>query len=222
MEYAKEYFGCDSIKGIPLENGGSSGSAGSHWEKTVFPSEVMNPQVASPMRISEFTMKAFEDMGFYKTDSGAQLYNYLKGSGCKHIVGNECTGESSEYCSNEEWGHDHCYTNNMMKGSCGKSSTFVPKCSYLEPKYNALCTRPDQFNHIKFKDLESYGAHSRCLMIAKNSQNFDAGCFRTRCNAQTNKVEIKFGETVFTCEKEGNVQINIPEFKGFVKCPNQQ
>merc|ERR1712110_72831 len=60
IDFAKKYFGCDSVEGVPLENGGGQGSAGSHWEKTIFPQEIMNPQVASPMRISEITVIALE------------------------------------------------------------------------------------------------------------------------------------------------------------------
>lgn len=76
VAYAKEYFSCDSIEGVPLENGGGSGSKNSHWEKTLFPSEIMNPQVANPATISEFTIALLEDMGWYKGVNAAQRYVY--------------------------------------------------------------------------------------------------------------------------------------------------
>ena len=32
LEKARFHFGCDSLKGIPLEDQGGEGSVGSHWE----------------------------------------------------------------------------------------------------------------------------------------------------------------------------------------------
>jgi hypothetical protein len=112
VEHARKYFGCDQIQGVPIEDGGSRGSAGSHWEKTMFPSEVMNPSVAYPATISEFTIKLLEDFGWYRGDNAHQRYVYLKGDGCSTIIGGECNAsKSDEYCSAEERGQDHCYPN---------------------------------------------------------------------------------------------------------------
>ena len=41
IEYAKTYYNCDKIKGIPLENDGGLGTEGSHWEKQTFNNEIM-------------------------------------------------------------------------------------------------------------------------------------------------------------------------------------
>jgi len=35
LTIAKAHYNCSSLLGIPLEDEGSSGSAGSHWEKTI-------------------------------------------------------------------------------------------------------------------------------------------------------------------------------------------
>ena len=32
LAHAKKYFGCDTLWGVPLENGGSKGSVNGHWE----------------------------------------------------------------------------------------------------------------------------------------------------------------------------------------------
>jgi hypothetical protein len=49
LEYAKTYFDCATMEGVPLENEGvttatiwNEVSAGSHWEKSFFPTEIMN------------------------------------------------------------------------------------------------------------------------------------------------------------------------------------
>jgi Leishmanolysin len=38
---AKDYWKCDSVYGLPLENNGGSGSIESHWEKSSFSPDIM-------------------------------------------------------------------------------------------------------------------------------------------------------------------------------------
>lgn len=66
LAYAREYFRCPTLSGMPLENEGGSGSALSHWDKVFFPNEFMNPTIENPGIISEFTMKLLVDSGWYK------------------------------------------------------------------------------------------------------------------------------------------------------------
>merc|ERR1711879_787459 len=217
VEYAKEYFGCDQIQGIPIEDGGSSGSAGSHFEKTMFPAEIMNPSVMAPARISEFTIRTFEAMGWYQGINAHQEYTYLKGDGCHTIVGGECNGDKSEeFCSAEDRGHDHCYGNRMGKAHCGNFSMFTGNCRYIAPTNQAWCTVEDSSNRKNFS-FESYGPHSRCFMTEKSSNNMDAACLRTRCTKTA--VEIQIGSEVFTCPGSGPQQVNLSAFKGKIDCP---
>lgn len=41
LEVAREYYNCDSIKGVPLQN--LDGSVGGHWSETFMSYEVMTP-----------------------------------------------------------------------------------------------------------------------------------------------------------------------------------
>ena len=41
INFGKEYFKCDSMSGLPLENDGGEGSKNSHWERTTFGNEFM-------------------------------------------------------------------------------------------------------------------------------------------------------------------------------------
>lgn len=218
IEHAKKFFNCPSIQGVPLEDGGSSGSAGSHWEKTIFPSEVMNPQVASPMIISEFTIKLLEDFGWYRGDNAHQNYTFLKNDGCGIITGMKCdSSKSEEFCSAEEFNHDHCHPNKMMKAHCGRSSTFTGNCSYMMPTHSAMCHVKSDRNRKNF-NFESYGPHSRCIMTKRSINNFDAACLRVRC--KNNAVEIKIGDEVFMCPSEGIHEVNLNSYKGSIKCPS--
>ena len=42
----RRQFNCTKTRGVELENDGTSGSMGSHWEKRVFFDETMNAQAA--------------------------------------------------------------------------------------------------------------------------------------------------------------------------------
>ena len=65
LKFAQEHFGCPSITGIPLEDGGSTGSKGSHWEKTFIGDEVMQAYKGENMFLTTLTAKVLEDSGFY-------------------------------------------------------------------------------------------------------------------------------------------------------------
>jgi len=217
VKHARDYFNCQELEGVPVENGGGGGSAGSHWEKTIFPAEVMNPQVSSPMKISLLTVRLLEDLGWYKGMNAHENYTYLKGDGCHTIKGGECNStKSDEFCSSEDWGKDHCYPNKLGKGSCGRSSTFMGSCGLVMPSFNALCTVENNGNRKNF-NFESYGAHSRCVMADKGQNNYNAACLRMRCTAD--KVEIQFGDEVHTCAGSGPQKVTTKSYTGTVKCP---
>ena len=40
VQAAKDYFGCDTLSYVRLENQGGSGNKGSHWERRLFGNEV--------------------------------------------------------------------------------------------------------------------------------------------------------------------------------------
>ncbi len=59
-----------------LEDGGSSGSAGAHWEKTFVYNEYMMGQYIPNMYVSKLTLSFFQDMGYYlpNYDMAWELY----------------------------------------------------------------------------------------------------------------------------------------------------
>jgi Leishmanolysin len=86
VDYARAYFSCPSLIGMPLENNGDSGSANSHWEKLFLPSEYMNPTVENPGQITEFTFNLLRGTGWYQVDSNnVQFYNWGLYVGCEHF-----------------------------------------------------------------------------------------------------------------------------------------
>ena len=113
VDYARNYFSCGSLEGLPLENNGADGSINSHWEKLFLPTEYMNPTIENPGRISEFTLNLLRGTGWYQVDSsGAQNYDWNKGAGCGHF--SICpTGRG--YCQKSEANQKACSTDHTAK-----------------------------------------------------------------------------------------------------------
>lgn len=100
----RNYFGCDSIDGAELEDGGSSGTAGSHWEKRLFNNECINSfSVTSSFFIAQnrdmtgsasvnpvfsgLTLSLLEDSGWYRVNySVADPLFWGRGQGCNFVA----------------------------------------------------------------------------------------------------------------------------------------
>ena len=66
---ARSYFACPTVPCAELENSGNSeATAGSHWEKRAFFTELMtgSTSTAFPEVLSEFTLALLDDSGWYK------------------------------------------------------------------------------------------------------------------------------------------------------------
>lgn len=217
--------------GIPLENSGGSGTAGSHWEKTVFPSEIMTPQQADPMIISEFTVKVFEDMRdpatgyqFYRASTiwnPAQYYKRNKNSGCGVIENLTCDSSLAAYCTASEAGGDHCSISRTSKGYCSQGDTFMNGCYYLSPMSDALCFKTDSANNVIYlpDGLETYGTHSRCVMTDLGLTSVAPACILSRC--KDGIVEFLIGGTqVVQCPSGGQQNVSTATRSGTLYCPD--
>ena len=87
IEFAKKFYGCDKIDGIEVEDQGTGGSAGSHWEGRVLLGEYMTSEYyEEEITISEFTLALLEDSGWYKANyyTGG-LFRFGKNKGCEFL-----------------------------------------------------------------------------------------------------------------------------------------
>ena len=104
LDTAKKYFNCNSLKGIPLEEYGGQGTAGSHWDARVLLGDYMNGVIYPEEQvISEFTLAVLEDLGYYQANyyTGG-LLKFGKNKGCDFLNKN-CiiNGNINEQFSNE-------------------------------------------------------------------------------------------------------------------------
>ena len=78
--------GNTSATSVPLETGGGSGTAGSHWSESIFDAELMTGFAENgPMPLSTLTIGALQDIGYTVNYAAADSY-YLPGSTAMKIA----------------------------------------------------------------------------------------------------------------------------------------
>lgn len=80
------------MQGMQLENQGSSGSLGSHWERTLIQNEIMTAQAISTDSVfTNFTIALLKDTGYYESvrELPFDKITWGKGRGCS-FVNNAC------------------------------------------------------------------------------------------------------------------------------------
>lgn len=98
---AREHFGCDSLTGAELEEFGGGGTAGSHFEKRVFHTELMIGSLgrAWTSRKSVFTLAALQDSGWYQVNyTAADALLFGKDEGCA-FVNQQCDVATEPWCN---------------------------------------------------------------------------------------------------------------------------
>ena len=83
---AAEQFDCASATGVPLEDDGSTGTAGVHWEAATLAGEMMIGSSGGAVRavLSEITLALADDSGWYSSNrasAGFLRHGHL--SGCE-------------------------------------------------------------------------------------------------------------------------------------------
>jgi len=80
---------------VPLENDGGDGTAGSHFERTLYFNEVMTGTTSTDMIYSGFTWSVLADSGWYGIDlNNAETFSPGKNSGCGFL--NTCKDKNND------------------------------------------------------------------------------------------------------------------------------
>ena len=145
VQVAQKYFNCSHIDGIPLEDYGSFGTVGSHWEARVLLGDYMNGIIYPEEQvISEFTLALLEDTGYYKANyyTGG-LMRYGKNKGCdflnKACVDNS-TKQINPYFENEFYDSIHAdyeIDNSCSSGRQSRTYNAFWNRSYFYNPYNS-------------------------------------------------------------------------------------
>jgi leishmanolysin len=216
VAFAKKYYRCDTLTYVPLEDGGGEGTAGSHWEKTFFPEDIMNPTIENPARISPFTVEMIKASGWYTVVGDmASYYDWGKDDGCVLTAGSCPT--SYEYCpSGTSTTANICSTDFMGKSTCSNLVDYFGTC-LLKRKMEVSCVLsvPDEINGGA---EEINGPHSRCLLWHnKQSDQTAAECHPIRC--VDNELQFKLKSNVTkTCSYPGQIISFSGQWQ--IKCPD--
>ncbi|WIA18595.1 hypothetical protein OEZ85_010035 [Tetradesmus obliquus] len=141
---ARQYFGCASLPGAPLEDEGPSFSATSHFEYRLLQRELMGP--ARPIdrsrtRLSAFTLAALEDTGWYVANySSAEVLDWGRGAGCAFVLQScwdymAATPGQPYFCGKGAVNQTRCTPQAAGWGVC-RSSAFSDGC-LLVGKYSS-------------------------------------------------------------------------------------
>ena len=80
---ARERFGCASLNGTELEEGGGTGTSGSHWDHRIFMLDMMAPQEAKGQVYDNLTLAYMYDSGWYMVDYAmTSASTWGRGKGC--------------------------------------------------------------------------------------------------------------------------------------------
>ena len=184
LEKAKIHFGCNSIDGIPLENYGGQGSAGSHWEARYMLGDYMISTDYPEIVISDITLAVFEDSGFYKVNyyTGG-LFRFGKGEGCNFFnekcITNGGTLFANEFCVKSQT--PFCTSAHLAKGHC-----------YMA-KYNTELD--SQYQYFSDKRVGGYAPADYCPISFDNLYDKTNYYFVTNCKiGKQNTIHQDYGE----------------------------
>ena len=170
LEKAKLHFGCNSVKGIQLENYGGAGSAGSHWESRYMLGDYMIATDYPEIVISDISLAVFEDSGFYKVNyySGG-LFRFGKGEGC-NFFNQKCiidggTLFANEFCIKTQ--EPFCTSGHISKGHC-----------YIA-EYNYIIN--GQYQYFKNTKVGGYAPADYCPISFDNLYDKTNYYFPTNC-----------------------------------------
>jgi hypothetical protein len=179
---ARQHFNCASINGMPLENQGGEGSAGSHWEARYMLGDYMISTDYMDNVISDITLALFEDSGLYEVEyySGG-LFKFGKNKGCS-FLNNKCIVGSSpiseEFCVRQR--QPMCSQSRTSKGFCGI--------------YQYTSSIPSQYQYFSEPSIGGFSPANYCPVT--NVDNSDTDYYPSNCKVGTSTLNGDYGEVM--------------------------
>lgn len=220
----RDFYGCSSVPGAILENGGGSATDASHFERKYFVYEFMSSGSIYGRRISEFSLALLEGSGWYVPDySYAEPFWYGQGQGCD-FINSQCSSSSSqfdEFCTGSTRG---CAPNGIGGGSCS-SDSIMDGCKFIRPSEDYLCENDNGADFARLPDLQVFGrgAGSKCFTGSLNTRSSNSPtsfCFKYSCNGSGSSatVDVYLGSNKVTCTSQGTQTID--GYYGSIDCPD--
>lgn len=186
-KYVRQYFGCDSLTGLELEDGHGQ-VPGSHPEKRIFPESYMAATIETKSNyiIDAMALSVFQDSGWYQVkhlEQAGQLSwgrgmgcdvatkkcnawgpeSYEKGMFCNDQKQHFCLGHSKQafgYCdlSHHDSGLPKAFHYFPHKPHLGGHSSYADYCPRGQENWYADCTDPENAGK---SDMHDPGLGSR-------------------------------------------------------------
>lgn len=205
VEEARKYYGCESMKGIPLNTSYQSGKIGSHWYEPAMLDAILDQQGGNPEYLSPWTLALLESYGWYQIDKkAAEPFIVGKNWGCNYM---EKCPFTENNCSEYETRCSESFMFRRYYGTRFRSrSRDLDKdsCIYGE-------TKSDMNIH-----LERIGPESSCLLTKKSGKAW-TGCYKTKCFGSFIKIYLADGDVV-ECLQE-NQEIKVRDSISII-CPD--
>jgi leishmanolysin-like peptidase len=246
LEKARAHFGCATLPGVELEDAGSSGTAGSHWEKRIFNNEYMTGSSAFDPVYSDITMALFEDSGWYQVNySAAAEFYFGRLEGCDFVRPRCDKWLGSYQCTPAERGFWGCTFDYRARGVCSITQytqplqpwnqyflnnatmggselpDFCPFYTYTA-NLQSYCAEPSyQADNLAIRG-EHFLPSSRCLdstllSNTKKGLKGSGACYDVRC--VNNKLFVRVANRFYDCSQPGS-EIKVTGYNGYVKCPS--
>lgn len=218
----RDYFGCSTLKGAYMENSGSGGTDGSHFERRQFAFEAMTSGLILQMQFSQFTLALLESSGWYVADySYADEFHYGQGQGCSFLTGTCSSSKFSEFCSSSARA---CTNVGRGGGSCS-SDTRSDGCKFVHPTEQYDCENSGAESYARLPSIQTFGrsAGSKCFTGTLNTKSAGSQttfCFKPTCSGSgsSTKLTLNVGGKSVVCSKEGS--ISVSGYAGVINCPD--
>ena len=225
LSVARQHFACPTLRGVPLETEGGSGTARTHWRLRVLNGELMVGTVLTGQRprLSNFTLAFLQDTGWYAVNySAAERLTWGAGAGCVFVTAASCAelASTSFFCSSRA-GAVSCTSDHQAVGSCSPLPLTRPdeQCFAIIPYSNWLCRDAALQSADRSLWGYSFGAGARCIAagtmpwsradgaVLYTQDNAVPGCLTMRCNA-SGALFVSVDDVQIACPQGQGIELS--------------
>eukprot|EP01083_Nonionella_stella_P112168 329613_1 len=152
-QISQTHFGCDTLIGAPLENTGSKGTIGSHWESKYLQSELMcGTMYSAVLYLSDFTLALMEDTGWYVMDYDySDTFTWGYHEGCAFFTA-DCISKSTTNTN-----FDQYWCTETADDGCSYDYSTVAQCMN---QHSGVV--PSQFKYYSDPSFAGPQSHDYC------------------------------------------------------------
>ena len=223
----QRHFGCPSLRGAQLEDGGGAGTALAHWEMTAFRDEYMVGSSSPSKRyFSAVTAALYEDSGWYDVNEALVeplAWGYHAGCGfvqrpCSawQAGSYRCSNSYGPTCSYDRRSRAYCSNYYLSQGRQAGASTAT-----ADAPLGDWCPAVSAYRDGECTDSTGYSrgglGEERCDECRCFETSQQAGCFRMRC-INASALQLHLHGRWLPCDPRGGM-LPTPNGQDGVLCP---